>query len=92
MQKTFTFYSDPGHGWMKVHRQDLRTLGLILKISPYSYMRGDYAYLEEDLDASVFIEAFRQTFGETPKFREENTNKYSKIRGYDHYSAEVFNG
>jgi hypothetical protein len=40
----------------------------------------------------VFIEAFRQTFGETPKFREENTNKYSKIRGYDHYSAEVFNG
>ena len=92
MQKTFTFYSDPGHGWVKVPFSVLRTLGLTLKISPYSYVRGDHAYLEEDLDASLFITAYRQTYGETPKFREENSNKYSKIRGYDHYSAEAYNG
>lgn len=49
------FYSDPGHGWIKVEKRLLVQLGIEDKISEYSYVKGDYAYLEEDCDASVLL-------------------------------------
>lgn len=54
---TLTFHSDPGHGWLAVPMTLLRGLGIADAISRCSYMRGDTAYLEEDADASVFMEA-----------------------------------
>lgn len=43
--QTFTFHSDPQHGWLKVPKDLLATLGIDQKITRYSYMRGAYAYL-----------------------------------------------
>lgn len=57
--KPYTFYEDPGHGWLEVPTQELRDLGIADKISGYSYISSDgkRAYLEEDCDLSVFLEA-----------------------------------
>ncbi|KKK46807.1 hypothetical protein LCGC14_3161520, partial [marine sediment metagenome] len=43
--------------WLRVRRAELVKLGIADKISGYSYMSGDYAYLEEDCDAGVLVEA-----------------------------------
>jgi len=74
-------YTDPGHGWLRVPLKMLAKLGIADKISPFSYVRTEYAYLEEDLDASLFLEALRAR-GKTVKFVERNTNRMSRIRNY----------
>lgn len=55
--KEYTFYEDPGHGWLAVPVQELVALGIHKKISQYSYRKGEIAFLEEDCDAGIFIEA-----------------------------------
>lgn len=80
-----TIYTDPGHGWVKVPLARLSKLGILNKITTYSYIRNDHAYLEEDLDFSTYITALKAV-GITPKFKEKHTNKYSKIRSYRHYT------
>jgi hypothetical protein len=88
MQKSFDVYSDPGHGWAKVPFSVLRDLGIIDKITHYSYQRNGFAFLEEDCDLSTLVIALRDR-GITPKFREHVAReKYSRIRGYCHYSPE----
>ncbi|MCP4420271.1 MAG: hypothetical protein GY805_27005 [Chloroflexi bacterium] len=51
------FISDPGHGWLRVPLKDIAALGIEGDISPYSFIDGRYAYLEEDCDYTVFIDA-----------------------------------
>jgi len=80
--KTYTLYSDPGHGWLKVARKELIALDLMDKIT-CSYQRKDFVYLEEDNDASLFLDALKKQ----PKIKRNYTNKVSKIRNY-----EVFGG
>lgn len=89
MRTSFDSYSDPGHGWVRVPFRTLQDLGLIERISPYSYMRGAYAYLEEDCDASLLVDTMRKV-GLTPKFRHRIGDKTSKIRGYESYHAPTF--
>ena len=60
MQRNFTFYSDPGHGWVQVHKAFLEQLaGPSWKtvFSSFSYFsrRDGFAYLEEDSDAPKFL-------------------------------------
>lgn len=85
-QKTMTlqYYTDPGHGWAKVNRQVLINLGIAEDISAYSYMRGDFVYLEEDCDLDRLYQAADQA-SITIKLREHWTNKTSKIRSYRSY-------
>ena len=79
----FTFYTDPGHGWLAVTFTDMIELGLKPDdFSQYSYRHGDVAYLEEDCDAAVFVNAYTQVKGERPKFREVHTDSDSIIRTY----------
>ena len=52
--QSFVFISDPGHGWLVVPLSLVRASGA--KISPYSYIRGNMAYLEEDCDAGAFTD------------------------------------
>ncbi len=88
MQKTFDFISDPGHGWGKVPKALLQVLGIDNQISRYSYMRGEYAYLEEDCDLSKFHIEYRVKFGVEPKYRERIAGqKSSRVRGYDTYQV-----
>jgi hypothetical protein len=89
--RNFHVYSDPGHGWCKVHKKLLVKLGIENKITTYSYMRGDYAYLEEDCDLSTLINALKANGCMNISFKEFNTNRTSKIRGYSHYSVKVNN-
>lgn len=86
MKQTFDFYCDPGHGWVKVAKDLLKYLGIEKEITPYSYQRGNYAYLEEDCDASTLITALQAKNIEY-SFREHHTNRSSKIRSYSMYSS-----
>jgi len=82
------FYSDPGHGWLAVPLPLLERLGLLDKITAYSYMRGMLAHLEEDCDASIFLKVAREA-GIVVTFREHNCReKHSRIRNYDPYIPE----
>lgn len=89
--KLYKFYNDPGHGWLAVKRKELVELGILGEISSYSYQRGNTVYLEEDGDASRFINAcVRKGLCATTKdFRYES--KYcenrSPIRSYDSFKA-----
>ena len=80
----FDFFTDPGHGWVKVKRTLIEKLGLDDKITHFSYVRGDYVYLEEDLDLTTFMKAMKEV-GKTVEFREHSTNNSSRIRNYDSY-------
>ncbi len=76
----YNFYEDPGHGWLKVHKKELT--GIEDKISAWSYMRGEYVYLEEDCDATLFIDMKNI---DTSNFVHHHTDLSSKIRGYSSY-------
>ena len=91
--KFYIFFSDPGHAWLRVKKTGLVKLGIAHKISRYSYMKSDWAYLEEDCDAGLFL---RTKFGGNLNYKElqskgvlkeKNTNNQSKIRSYDSYTV-----
>lgn len=89
MKKIFDVYSDPGHGWVKVPFKTLVDLNLVDRISCFSYYRNEYAYLEEDNDYSLLLEALL-TRGITPEFREHvSRTRPSKIRTYRCYTPHV---
>ena len=88
MQRKFDIYDDPGHGWLKVPVSLLGRLGIAGKITSYSYLRGKFAYLEEDCDARTFLEAYRAKFDIDPKFSFHPSNKRSKIRSYKSFDPK----
>jgi hypothetical protein len=82
------YYTDPGHGWFKVKKALLVKLGLVNDISNYSYERNDSVYLEEDCDASKLFKALDNAnikWG----YKENHTNKTSKIRGYSYFKKGI---
>ena len=83
---TYEFYSDAGHGWLKVSKAELKALNIADKITAYSYMRGNDAYLEEDYDLSQFIEAL-QAQGREFNYTSHNHPDYSPIRGFQSYRS-----
>ena len=85
-KRIFDVYDDIGHGWLKVKKDTLKLLGIADNITPFSYMKGDYAFLEEDCDAITFCGAYEDKFGIRPKFRYHHSIKLSRIRNYPHYS------
>ena len=84
--KTYKFYADPGHGWLAVKITELMELGIITQISNYSYMRGGTAYIEEDMDTSLFFCAYKDKYGVDPKHTYVHTDNRSPIRNYDSYN------
>ena len=83
--KTYIFHTDPGHGWLAVPYKDLVELNIQDKISDYSYSKGATAYLEEDCDAAVFINAYKAKFGKMFAFR-QSYKENTPIRYFDDYS------
>jgi hypothetical protein len=78
------FYSDPGHGWLAVPLELLDLLGLVDKVSTYSYIYGGRAHLEEDCDYSLFAAAMNER--KIPfTIREHRCNGRSRIRSYQCY-------
>lgn len=74
-----TFYSDPGHGWLRVPHSLIYELGIQEQISPYSYMDDTYAYLEEDGDLSTFMRAVKEK-GIEISMKETSSDEESPIR------------
>ena len=89
-----TFWSDPGHGWLEVKFSDIIVLNLIDAISGYSYRDGDKVYLEEDLDAGLYMKALfghystineNEDFIEWRSMLEEEYKKNIFIRNLKHF-------
>ena len=80
----YIFHSDPGHGWLAVKRKELARLNILNKISSCSYQKGGTVYLEEDCDASLFIQAKKDN-GETFEYKESHQEN-TPIRYYNHFS------
>ena len=87
MKKKFDVYCDSGHGWLKVKKNLLDVLGIADRISHFSYMRNEYAYLEEDCDASIFVGAYEEKYGIRLQYRFHHTDKLSRIRNYNPFTA-----
>ena len=87
-RKTYTFncYADPGHSWVRVSKDFLARLGIEKLISPYSYMRGNYAYLEEDCDYGILYTNMKDR-GIGIKNKMHYSEKRSKIRNYESYKV-----
>ena len=90
----FTFECDPGHGWLLVSAEDMTKAGLTeADISPFSYVSktGQIA-LEEDLDAGVFLDAWKEKFGQ-PRISDEHveTTAIRNWKSYGTKSTEVEN-
>lgn len=88
MKRKFTFFTDPSHGWLKVKITDLPRIGLRTDdFTPFSYQYGDNLYLEEDCDATTFIDKWSKTFGSCD-YSIRNTNRQSRIRSYPHLHSK----
>jgi hypothetical protein len=87
MKKVFHFYADPGHDWLAVKKHYLHSFGIASQITPYSYQRGDTAYLEEDCDLSVFLVALKEV-GIEAGIMTHHTDCRSRIRSYESYRCE----
>ena len=78
------FYSDPGHGYLRVPLAKLEEFGVRYKISPYSFKSERYAFLEEDMDANTFIEAATAA-GETVEFVTKHLDHDAGCRSYPRF-------
>ena len=87
VQTIFNYYHDAGHGWLKVPLSLIEHLEISKDISNYSYVKNGYVYLEEDSDASIFIEAYRNLY-DMPKIIENYDGDESIIRDYRSYNAK----
>ena len=83
-----TFHCDRGHGWLEVPRADAIALGIADKISRFSHMGGHSLYLEEDCDASLYLDAAKAA-GYTLNITERYTDSDSPIRNFDQYTNKV---
>lgn len=87
----YKFIEDPGHGWLEVTMKELIDLGIADKISSCSYRKNGTAYLEEDCDMGVFLEAKygvgrREAFVDF--FKNEVESEYAEnvfVRNLDNY-------
>ena len=81
----YRFIEDPGHGWLEVPRSELRELGILGSISPYSFQAGEMVYLEEDCDAPRFLDAYKAAHGEAPDYEMFNEDP-TEIRSFARFS------
>jgi hypothetical protein len=82
MNKTYIIHSDPGHAWIAVKRAELISLGILDQVTRFSYQHGKTVYLEEDIDAGLFISAYEAQHGVRPSQR-VSYQDYSPVRSYE---------
>jgi hypothetical protein len=85
--RKLTFFADAGHGWLKVDRADLDALDIAHKITYFSYEKGDAVYLEEDLDATTYLDAAKAK-GWAINIREQYFDR-STIRTFQSYHQRI---
>jgi hypothetical protein len=82
----YTYYTDPGHGWLAVAMEELDLLGIRDQISPYSYRKDGIAYLEEDCDMALFIDTMASKGVEVKLKHMNEPRNDSIIRSYRRFS------
>ena len=82
--KKLTFHADPSHGWLEVDFADLDALNITTQVSRYSYHSGTRAFLEEDCDAGLYLDAAKE-HGWTVNITEKYTNHDSFIRSLNRF-------
>jgi len=85
-KRTLTLTSDPGHGWLSVSLKDIKELEIQSQITPYSFMTPSRAYLEEDLDAGIFLKAAKAR-GWDITLKETSVEK-TPIRSFGSYNEK----
>ena len=85
----FIFYSDPAHGWLKVKKSLLIDLGISKKISSCSYMKNEYAYLEEDCDLTLLLNTLDSSNISYKIIEHSPANNESIIRGYQFFEGTI---
>ena len=83
-----TFYSDSGHGWLRIPKADLKQFSLEQEITKYSYISQNFIYLEEDSDLTTYLLAVCKE-GYTVDIIEEYQDGYSTIRNFNHYECST---
>ena len=78
--QVLTFVSDPGHGWLEVPLVDIAALGMETQISPCSFIDGRFAYLEEDEDYAVYMDALAARGLPRPEIRQEYVEYFDRGR------------
>jgi len=81
MHVNITLHCDPGHSWGEIKMGDL-PLKLRKKISPYSFVKGDSLFLEEDCDLGLAVDFYKES-GVTFSVKSVIYNKDCKIRRYN---------
>jgi hypothetical protein len=84
--KTFHRVIDPGHSWLKVPVEELERLGIADQITSHSYLLNGVAYLEEDVDMPLFMNARGD---QNTRIVEFNRQRNSRIRKYDAYTYQA---
>lgn len=91
------WYSDPSHAWLKIRRRDADELGILGKVSHYSYQSkaGNTLYLEEDCDAPLVLDALRDSTYILPQYLNDKYSRTpSKVRTlapfFHHETVEVY--
>jgi len=85
--RKLTFHADPSHGWLEVPATDIHALHIIP--SEYSYRHGDKVFLEEDCDATAYLESARDA-GWIINITEKYTNTDSVVRSYKRVTKGMF--
>lgn len=80
------FIQDLGHAWLKVPMKLINELGIRRKITKYSYKKDNDAYLEEDVDAALFMVAYEERHGESITFDIVSHGENSPIRNYEPFT------
>ena len=83
MKRSYKFYSDSSHGWLKVPVKDVISLAILRDITPYSYLSKDklFIFLEEDQDLGLFMGAAISE-GWKVSIKDQKPSNRSRIRNY----------
>jgi hypothetical protein len=82
---------DSGHAWLKVDLADLFRSGIAGKISHYSYVLASkgVAYLEEDCDAGIYLDAIGWKLSDDKEPAKENyTEGRSWVQGLPKFTEK----
>ena len=93
MKKQFTFHEDAAHGWLEVSYKDVTDLNIQNEISEWSYINRttETIFLEEDCDATLFLNEFKKEYGYKPELLEGKWYEESPIRKLPCFTAWQFN-
>nr|BDD45307.1 hypothetical protein 27 [bacterium] len=84
---TFTFTSDPSHGYLSVPQHLIKELGLQDSISECSFIDRYRVYLEEDCDAITFLRAVKRA-KISYKVKENSINRKATCRSFARYDKK----